>query len=547
MIARLRVSNFRSIESLELKLSRLCALVGENDVGKTNILRAIKTVLVKDWLSTRDFVAEDYHRFDPSRDICIELECDPPLTYQAFKTAPITPIHSLRYTLTRYKRPTKGSKKGDLRLVQECLGPDGKVVTVLREAPKAGTAHKYAPLTSVPASVKAQLPVIYVGPDRRLADQMPSTRYSILRRLLEDVATVVDQSDASGSRGETSIGEVFQAGLRDALSVLRVEEFVRLEALIRRHALENLGFNPDTQEDQFSIRFGLFEPVDFFKAMRLVVDQHDFSVDALDLGDGAQNAVILAVFQAYEQLRKSGAVFIVEEPELHLHPHRARHFYATLRRLSETNQVIYTTHSPHFVTVPYLDEVRLVFKDEQGRTLVREPTVQLSPQSREKLIKELDPERNELFFAKQVILVEGDTEKLALPVYAERIGVDLNRRGTSIVEVGGKRSLELFARIVKALGLKTVIVFDEDSSDFQGERDGEAAYNNGLLARADEMTTVFMLRKNFEQELRTFLGEEHYQAACQANSKVSKAIRARLIALDGNLPVPGFIADILAV
>src|SRR5690606_11420790 len=119
---------------------------------------------------------------------------------------------------------------------------------------------------------------------------------------------------------------------------------------------------------------------------------------------------------------------------------------------------------------PYFDEVRLVYRGDDRRTKMNEPRVQIDASARDRLIKELDPERNELFFARHVILGEGDTEKLAIPEYARRLGIDLNRRGVSVVEVGGKRSLDLFIRIVKAMGLSMTIVFDKDSNDFRTKR-----------------------------------------------------------------------------
>lgn len=547
MIKRVTIRNYRSIETLEFHPTALCALVGENNAGKSNILRALKTVLGKDWLNVRDFLTDDVHRHEISRDVVIEIEFDPPLEYEGFAAEGITPVPILRYTLTRYKKATKTARKGDPRLLQECISGTGGPVSVLQEAPRKGATRKYKPLTNVPSGVKAQLPVIYIGADRRLADQVPSARYSLLRRLLEDVAEAARDRVVGEGEDAIPLNEHFEHLLQEALSALRIEEFVELESLVASHALENLGYDSIHDKERFTLRFGLFEPAGFFKAMRLVVDEHGVAVDAQDLGDGAQNAIIVAIFQAYEKMKKAGAVFLVEEPELHLHPHRSRYFYETLRRISSTNQVIYTTHSPHFVTVPYFDEVRLVFRNDAGATEIIEPKVDVTPQIREKLIKELDPERNELFFARYVILVEGDTEKLALPEYARRLGLDLNRHGVSVVEVGGKKSVELFARVIKALGLSTTIVFDEDSSDFsKNEKDKEAEYNAALNARADERTRVLMLRSDYEDELRRFLGEDAYHAACQAYPKVTKAVRARLIARDETIPIPDFIKDILA-
>jgi putative ATP-dependent endonuclease of the OLD family len=158
----------------------------------------------------------------------------------------------------------------------------------------------------------------------------------------------------------------------------------------------------------------------------------------------------------------------------------------------------------------------------------------------------LDPERNELFFARHVLLVEGDTEKLALPEYARRLGFDLNRHGVSVVEVGGKRSLDLFIEVIKAMELEQTVIFDEDSSDFKGQdKEKEEQYNKEILSRASDSTHIHMLRPKYEAELRQSLGEGEYQAACQAYPKITPAIRARLIAMDPKYDVPDFAKDIL--
>jgi len=546
MIRTVRIINYRSIQDLELHPSRLCALVGENNAGKTNILRALRTALGKDWLSVRDFDAGDFHRHETDRDIRIEIEFDPPPTHRAFAKADPVEVPVLRYTLTRYKRASATARKGDLRLVQEPLGRDRNPINVLAEAPRKGERPKYQRLTSIPADVKTQVPAIYVGPDRRLDAHLPTARYSLLRRLLQDVLEAMERATIATADGlQRPVAEVFQEKLADALAVLRISEFVELEQLIRQHALENLGYDPKQDANSFLVELGLREAWDFFKSLRLLVRDHGVPIDSLDIGDGAQNALIIAIFQVYERMKKAGAIFLIEEPELHLHPHKAKFFYDTLRRLSTTNQVIYATHSPYFVTIPFFDEVRVVYRDGEGRTAVREPQIPVDQARREKLIKELDPERNELFFARHVILVEGDTEKLALPAYAKRLGIDLNRGGVSIVEVGGKKSLPMFIQIVRALGIGLTVVFDKDSKDFRESKEKEEEFNNKLLALRTEDVRVHMLERGYEGELRAAFGDATYEMACQRYPSVSKAVRARLIALDEEMPIPAFCADVL--
>ena len=374
---------------------------------------------------------------------------------------------------------------------------------VLASAPRRGQRPDFAPLTSIPNSVKRQVPLIYVGTDRQLRGQLPTTRYSLLRRLLEDVDEVVRTTTVEGD--DDTVAERFIQKLEEALQILKVPEFLELEELVASHALENLGMDPKADRDRFGLSFGLQDSMEFFKAIRILVDEGDLQLDALQLGEGAQNAIVLAVFQAYERLRKKGAVFLIEEPEMHLHPHRARFFYQTLRRISRENQVIYTTHSPYFIAIPEFEEVRIVRRNRDNRTTIVQSDLPPSDGLREKLRKEFDPERNELFFAKHVILVEGDTEKLALPEYAARLGLDLDRAGMSIVEVGGKRGLLPFARIVLSLNIPLTVLFDTDSSDFGSQTDEEELYNAELHALAGDGASVVEFEPRYERELQSRL------------------------------------------
>jgi predicted ATP-dependent endonuclease of OLD family len=211
--------------------------------------------------------------------------------------------------------------------------------------------------------------------------------------------------------------------------------------------------DPVQDAERFNFRFDLFDSCEFFKAIRLAFSEADSIVDATRMGHGAQNALIVAIFQAYERMRKRGALILLEEPELYLHPHRRRFFYSTLRKVSERNQIIYTTHSSHFVAVPEYEEVQIVYRDTSHTTKVRTSTMKPTPALREKMRKELDPERNELFFAKHVVFVEGDTEKPAIPEYARRLGINLDRLDVSVIEVGGKRSLKTFVEILRSFDI----------------------------------------------------------------------------------------------
>ncbi len=544
-ISRIKIENYRSIKKCEFHPSNFCALVGENNTGKSNILRAINTVIGREWLTINSFSDNDFKNYDPNNDIIIEIEFDPPLTHQPFSGTEPAEIPILRFTLTHYKKKTKSANKGDRRLDTQCLKKNGEPVMVLAERPERGKQHQHRPLIPIPQNVKDQVPVIFVGTDRNLSSQMPSSRNSPLRRILEDVDAALKTRTISVETDEGAVErpvhEVFSERLVNTLEVLRVPEFQEVEQLLRLHSLENLGYDPVEDANRFQFQFGLFDSIDFFKAIKLTFKEGDTILEATDMGEGGQNALIVAIFQTFEKLKKKGAIFLIEEPEMYLHPHRRRFFHQTLRKLAENNQVIYTTHSPNFVTIPAFEEVRIVYKDEDGSTNVRASALRATDELREKLRKEFDPERSELFFAKHVVLVEGDTEKLSLPEYATKLAINLDREGCSIVEVGGKRNLKAFIDIVSSFDIPLTAVFDTDSSDFdKNQKVEEEKYNKELCAYEGRKINIVALDPKYEAVLRKELGEDKYLNLCSKYPGYTRAVRARLIAADETSPVPKF-------
>jgi putative ATP-dependent endonuclease of OLD family len=549
-ISHIHIENFRSIRALDMDVSRVCALVGPNNAGKTNLLLALTTVLGRDWITVQAFDESDVYGRDADGDIKIVLSFDEPILYQRFQGSQAAEIFSLSYLYTRYK---VGPRRGERRLEQRCLGRKGDLVHVPSQAPKAGVKTPYQPLTSIPSEVRDAVPLIHIETNRSLREQLPSNRYSLLRPLIEDVDRDFRNMGSTAPTSNVEAGEPrnegvqrFQELMLAALELLRTPNFRALEATIRERSLRLLGLDPSSDSDALDFHFAPFDSMAFYKNLELYVREAGFDINAGELGEGMQNVLVLAILQAYEQRRKQGAIILIEEPEMFLHPQVQRSMFKTLRRMGKNNQVIYSTHSPHFVALPDYRDVRLVRKGTTG-TAVRSSELPIDQKRRDKLVKELDPERNELFFASRLLLVEGDTEKLALPEYAKALDIDLDEVGATIVEVGGKRNLKEFADIAISFGIPTGVIYDEDSSDFRDQRAEEAEFNGELdgLGRADLSVRVWRLEKNYEDQLRRAVGEESYQELCQKYPLMGKPTRARRIAQEPDLPIPEPFEDVL--
>src|SRR5262245_18944174 len=327
------------------------------------------------------------------------------------------------------------------------------------------------------------------------------------------------------------------------MNLLKTDEFKRVEASIKQNVLEQLGL--DAEADDIDLYFTPMSSMDFYKNLDLVIKDHGFSISATEVGEGFQNAIVLAVLRAFEETKRQGAILLIEEPEMFLHPQMQRSLYKTLRKIGETNQVIYTTHSPHFVSVPDYRDVLIVRRDDEG-TYVIQSSLAADNKRREKFLKELDPERSELFFASRLLLVEGDTEKLSYPAYAAKLNLDLERAGATIVEVGGKRNLKDFAELAISFQIPVSIVYDKDSSDFK-DQDEEAEYN-GMLDRLetdDGSVRTWQVDRKHEDAVRRTVGEKKYQELSQHYPNYTNATRQRLIAADRETPVPEQFTEIL--
>lgn len=179
------------------------------------------------------------------------------------------------------------------------------------------------------------------------------------------------------------------------------------------------------------------------------------TVPAASLVDGLEDCCVAGI---------RGLVLLIEEPELYLRPQAQRYFYRLLRTFAQGgNQVIYTTHSPNLLNVARLDELAVVTYADRGTSVHRPEALTAAEDFR--LMSEFDAQRSELFLGRAALLVEGQTERLALPFAFAASGYDADREGVSIVECGGKANIVLFARVCRAAGIPFVALSDRDRGD----------------------------------------------------------------------------------
>jgi predicted ATP-dependent endonuclease of OLD family len=170
-------------------------------------------------------------------------------------------------------------------------------------------------------------------------------------------------------------------------------------------------------------------------------------------------------------------IIFIEEPEAHMHAQLQQVFIRNVLSLLEiagdaggvfASQVVITTHSPHilyergFTPIRYFR--RHVTHDEQTTQVVNLSSFQKgpAPKDRDFLQRYLKLTHCDLFFADAAILVEGNVERLLLPLMIEKEAKALRSASLCILEVGGAFA-HRFKELIEFLGITTLIITDIDS------------------------------------------------------------------------------------
>ena len=178
-----------------------------------------------------------------------------------------------------------------------------------------------------------------------------------------------------------------------------------------------------------------------------------------------------------QEIRPPLHLIFIEEPEAHLHAQLQQVFIRNVLTLLGpvsqeddifASQVVITTHSPHILYERGFDPIRYfrrhVVNGEQTTDVLNLSSFQPGPGAKDRhfLQKYMKLTHCDLFFADAAILVEGNVERLLLPLMIEKEAVTLRSASLCILEVGGAFG-HRFKSLIEFLGITTLIVTDIDS------------------------------------------------------------------------------------
>lgn len=216
----------------------------------------------------------------------------------------------------------------------------------------------------------------------------------------------------------------------------------------------------------------------------------------------------------------------LDEPEIHQHPYRQRALIKSVQKIINNvnqefaellkelfgidgflGQLFVVTHSPNILLNEYKEIVRLhnqngVVKATSGININFDPKIHKHLVRSFTYIKEA-------MFSESVILVEGDTEFGAVPVFASRMGYDIDEEGIGVIKLDGADSVKRCLQLYRAFEIPVSAIIDKDKQEYyMGEKD------------------VFFTNKiDFEEEVYSYYTLQEYMKYLIEVEKVKSLVK----------------------
>lgn len=228
------------------------------------------------------------------------------------------------------------------------------------------------------------------------------------------------------------------------------------------------------------------------------------------------------------------AVLVYDEPEAHLHPYMQRRLSKSLHRICEGEdakfnallkeyfgidsikaQLIMVTHSPNILARGYKNIVRFGQGEASPRVTCGKD-IDLSDKVEKHLMLNFESIR-EAFFARSVLTFEGQTESGAIPVFARNLGMDLDDYGVVPIRAGGKENVNPICELLGKFEIPNYSIVDRDAElpETSGdhittiERDFEAEVIDAFFAGDNQSAFIELLESTDSQRATSIKGNSN--------------------------------------
>lgn len=460
IISKIRIMNFRSFENIEVELSQTNILIGANNSGKTNFLRAvnialgqIRSVSVEDIYIQKDEVLSHDKKatidimFRPVDETGKEISKFTAFWQEAFGTnwlqtdSQDNQFVGIRATIT-YSRDDDDYKI-ERRPIKEWKTSSEEAVIGIRQ--------------SYSDDMVNHILAFYMDAQRDVVEDL-NNRKSYLGRALSSKSLTQEQiSDLEKQLAQINTNIV---NMLPALQQTK-EKISAIASTVGTHdsSLEIKALTSHLTDLHRSLDIEFQDG----NAAKMSIAQHGMGtrswISFLTLG--AYVDWILLTQKQDDPEVENFVMLTMEEPEANLHPQAQKQLYSQISIFK--GQKIVSTHSPSIVAQVELFQL-FHFQKEDGKTIVKKYKstfkYDMLENEEKKIKREILATKGELLFASAVVLCEGITEEQALPIFFERyFGFTAFSKGINIIGVGGQ-NYKAFVKLFHSFGMKWFIFSD---------------------------------------------------------------------------------------
>ena len=500
-ICRVQIKNYRNLKSVDVKLGEIVTLIGENNSGKSNFLRAIALPLSAEdhniskhlsWYDLNKEAKDEYYKFlRDNRQAIISGAIDLDKFISHLPTVSIQldvmPSEIEHYDVAHIRYDDGEEWVGGI-LYRFYPGKKEKILEQVKAILKAENANKNIQMSLLPVELYTYSITIPAKGSR-----IP---YEILSRFKAVVIPAERDNFASSAErmGSRALSEILQKGLSPDAQVKIEKKYSDFFDTIKSEGKLDAVLNwqdysdiPNAKDffDEISVLPNMPQIGSILGSVRLGYDDDNMFMQGL----GHRNLILMSVLlNSYMQSAKdlSLRVVTVEEPEAHLCNSNIlllASLFNAFSKKSKRTQIIYSTHNAEFVNKVGLGKVIVLCRGN-----VLNLGAELETEELDYLAANPNTDIFKLLYSRKAILVEGITEELLIKSYLQT-RPDLNEIKVISFHKGFRKIMKIWKAANVGLRNKLGIVRDYDNEpNAQKEHENEA--DNRIIVCTTEKRTL---------------------------------------------------------
>jgi putative ATP-dependent endonuclease of the OLD family len=472
-LSHITIQNYRACRQVSIPIESFTPLVGQNNSGKSTVLKAIQWVLKPASLSISDFGNKDAPVIVSACIYGISQEVLDRIPEQNHRKA-IEPYCRNERLWIRAKASGPGAKALSKEVwdIAQCVGDD--LPEHWREYP-TGLPQAVSVLLPDPLSIEAMEDVA--------EDLGKAKAGSTIKSLLDEIMVPILNAHDDLNTALESITNILTTDGKNRSAHLKSFDVNATAALAQ--FFPGLALDLDLQVVDVK---ELFKAGDLHVTDKRTGDRRRFD----QIGTGAQRAIQMALIRYLADSRNldverpSRRLLLIDEPELYLHPQGVRRLRSALAQLAGVGfQIVFSTHSPMMLCRENAPDTIKV-KQFSGKGVVAQKPLRQAvtqaldnAQSQSRTLFELG-NLAEIYFSDTVVLCEGKTDRRLLPLAYERLFQHPPEADhIAFISLGSCADIPKALPVLEAMGIKSRAVADLDFG-YTHARSG------GLLSKDDQ-------------------------------------------------------------